>query len=823
VKEAARTDEHEPALASLSRAPAGGGTFGDRMLDLQRRAGNRAVGRMVAARARRRHVARAKLWRGEAQGGGRGAPGFDDDFGPGFYVAFDQYLGRRYAWDRAATSGDPARAQVLAADVAERFGPTLNLMTDPRWPQFLAEETFDGSGTRWADVLPPQAHNVNYYKVFVNFLNRFGIDRQSYRTIVGPELVRGGVQMCIIDPELASRVDAALKVVETSGQMPALDGPTLTFAGGGPGASGRAITPWPEPGENPLSAEDERAPAPVTRPAPAPLVLQPPVGVRSVPAPPQRLDQEPVKTPTTYELSEGRWVKEDGRDVWHEEYWARFEVVNGNLRVSVRTSRTTEAGVLERSPSLRYDEQARAAIDWFASQGNPVERWPTEWSFMKPGEMSTNLKVFKEGLAQGLSEEDAARLTPTGKLAIAHGFTEVLVLGSTQESDTEIKPSDEALPQGQRELFEKQRVVFSRSGAPSPGRPVGGGGSGGGPTPRPILDVPPVTGIPGRPTGGGTAAPTIAESPELRAHLGPAQAPVELAQLPTGGAARTDAHGLLLDMVGAALNRINDEEQRRRAKAEMLALEPEIARLREQRPDCGVLLIPIYRQLQADGHAVIKPGPGLVRIVIGVGRDPREADVNRLNPPASAPGGIFEHDFEADHTWIPALRPVDPPPPAPPFPIVALATFASRKPTLTDVIWAGGFDDLGETTLYVEGAVEPRFYVLQLPQTIKAGVPNLRDPRTDTYVIDQDVRAGLPVARLDVYVPWDDDVGAAIFPADAATAKLFNEAPAIQRWRLLVPQRPSYTLIRWISPEQIRVLQQPATAPAASPTPPATP
>ena len=435
----------------------------------------------------------------------------------------------------------------------------------------------------------------------------------------------------------------------------------------------------------------------------------------------------PVTSPTTYEVSQGRNAKMGEHVYWEEVYWARFEVVNGNMRVSVRMVRSADDGRRVRS-DLKYSELAAAAVEWFASQGNPVKRWPSEWSYMQPGEMSTNLQVYKSGLAQGLSEEDAARATPEGRVAAKHGFTDVLVLNPTDEWDTEINPADEDVPAEQRLRFEKQRVVFTRAGDPlTGGEPTGGGPTGGGPTdsgpsvrpasgssasgsrPAPELPalpdielVPPANVRPARPASGSPALPALPnldlvppanvragtgatpEPPGLQAGRGPIQAPVELAQLPTGGEAKANFHGLVLDMANATLNRINDEIQKRRAKEALAALEPRIARIRHQRPDCGVLLIPIYRQIDPDGFSALRPGPGLVDIVLGVGRDVREADLNRLNMPLSAPGSA-EHDFEGERTWIPALRPVDPAPPDPPWPAVALATFSSRSPTLTDV------------------------------------------------------------------------------------------------------------------------------------------
>lgn len=160
-----------------------------------------------------------------------------------------------------------------------------------------------------------------------------------------------------------------------------------------------------------------------------------------------------------------------------------------------------------------------------------------------------------------------------------------------------------------------QRAVFSKPG--------GQGGTGG--TPPPSSGTPPPSsgGTPPAGAGGGTGqasglAPVDAPGPQLRAFTGtPDMEPMVASELSARGLARADAHGLLLDMTNAILNRINDEIQRRRAQEQMRALEPEVERVQRERPDCGVLLIPILRQLQPDGFSAIVPGPALVRTEMG--------------------------------------------------------------------------------------------------------------------------------------------------------------------------------------------------------------
>ena len=82
-----------------------------------------------------------------------------------------------------------------------------------------------------------------------------------------------------------------------------------------------------------------------------------------------------------------------------------------------------------------------------------------------------------------------------------------------------------------------------------------------------------------------------------------------------------------------------------------------------------------------------------------------------------------QHDFESGREWIPPLQPVDAPVPAPPFPPVALATFKSSTPKLTEVsltlLMPFGFDDVQTTPLDMPNGFEPRFYVLSLPSSIR--------------------------------------------------------------------------------------------------------
>jgi hypothetical protein len=94
---------------------------------------------------------------------------------------------------------------------------------------------------------------------------------------------------------------------------------------------------------------------------------------------------------------------------------------------------------------------------------------------MSPREMSTNLAEYNRLVGMGKTPEEAARGTPSGKIATGLGFTEVKVLSDRPEQIEDI---------GDGKEYQRVQVSISR---PSSGRaprggsgvkpPSGGGGS----------------------------------------------------------------------------------------------------------------------------------------------------------------------------------------------------------------------------------------------------------------------------------------------------------------------------------------------------------
>src|SRR5512132_3212440 len=80
-------------------------------------------------------------------------------------------------------------------------------------------------------------------------------------------------------------------------------------------------------------------------------------------------------------------------------YWVDFEVdAAGVMRASVRTVSPDRAF---RSGQLRFGDRFRAALQHFSDSGVEVTAFEGDWSYMTKDEISENLRVFREGIAEG--------------------------------------------------------------------------------------------------------------------------------------------------------------------------------------------------------------------------------------------------------------------------------------------------------------------------------------------------------------------------------------------------------------------------------------
>jgi hypothetical protein len=129
------------------------------------------------------------------------------DFGDGLYLTFQQWLGEQYARLRSSDTG--GRPVVYQGETTWReLGRILDLtsgQTKREWEGFLDSEYVPGK--TWRSIMPPANPNKNYWTVFSAFLEKTGRKLENYDTIVGPEYVRTGVQLCVRNPGIQQAVE----------------------------------------------------------------------------------------------------------------------------------------------------------------------------------------------------------------------------------------------------------------------------------------------------------------------------------------------------------------------------------------------------------------------------------------------------------------------------------------------------------------------------------------------------------------------------------------------------------------------------------------
>jgi hypothetical protein len=182
---------------------------------------------------------------------------------------------------------------------------------------------------------------------------------------------------------------------------------------------------------------------------------------------PRRLQVVSIDSARHVRVSE--WLVEPtsgGGTARTELYWVDFKVdAKGVVTASVRTVSPDRA---YRSKVLRFGDEFRRALTHFSESGVEVTAFEGDWSYMSKNEISENLRVFQEGIAQGLPREEAARSTPTGKVATRSGF-EVTSVENVAESQ----------PHLAEEGVQRWRVkaIFRRPPIPKPGHGSGTGGT----------------------------------------------------------------------------------------------------------------------------------------------------------------------------------------------------------------------------------------------------------------------------------------------------------------------------------------------------------
>jgi hypothetical protein len=144
---------------------------------------------------------------------------------------------------------------------------------------------------------------------------------------------------------------------------------------------------------------------------------------------PRHLQVEKIATPNLVEITESLIENEGTKKTVI--YWVKFEVDSEGLMTA--SVRTVSADRAFRSRTLRFGDEFRRALGHFQQNGVNVKAFEGDWSWMDENEISENLRVFREGMAEGLTREAAAARTPTGRVAASSGF-EVVHVENVAES-----------------------------------------------------------------------------------------------------------------------------------------------------------------------------------------------------------------------------------------------------------------------------------------------------------------------------------------------------------------------------------------------------
>ena len=140
----------------------------------------------------------SEVWfRGQSSTVAPSSPGTDlHDFGDGVYFTDSLDVARRYAALRVSEGG--GTPQVFSVSVERsQLGSVLDLTKDQRWSTFMARRASPSSPT--FEQIIRTVGNENYGRFFDAFVSENRIQLRDFDAVIGPEMVRGGTQMCLLN------------------------------------------------------------------------------------------------------------------------------------------------------------------------------------------------------------------------------------------------------------------------------------------------------------------------------------------------------------------------------------------------------------------------------------------------------------------------------------------------------------------------------------------------------------------------------------------------------------------------------------------------
>jgi hypothetical protein len=285
---------------------------------------------------------------------------------------------------------------------------------------------------------------------------------------------------------------------------------------------------------------------------------------------------------------------------------------------------------------------------------------------------------------------------------------------------------------------------------------------------------------------------------------------------PTGGpsaSGQAKIAGIQLAFKGInfILNEINDHIQGQRVREALEKLEPSINQQRVSNESMGTLLMIFYTQIQGHPDSAIQPGAVFSHIETSMGRSRDEAIENWRNEPKLRPGLTRNQNESVQEVWIPAIKPADVGYLRTPFPVQALGRFASSTEAIfQDVEWGGvtGFDDEGTSKVTIDANNPSPLFVVLMPRSVIRWYNGPTELNTDIPLVVRKSSDGtdLTVINLDPWMPGSV-TAVPVFPADSTSDSFFSKVIKTRDNLNLLGRYPNFGKVRWIRPENIRVVR----------------
>jgi hypothetical protein len=169
--------------------------------------------------------------------------------------------------------------------------------------------------------------------------------------------------------------------------------------------------------------------------------------------------------------------------------------------------------------------------------------------------------------------------------------------------------------------------------------------------------------------------------------------------------------------------------------------------------------------------------------------------------------GKYEH-YEHAFQWVKPLAPTPYSELKTPFPRIGSGGITGVSLTLQDIKWdVDGFDDEQSSTVTFKSAEEAQFSLLRPGALTKGGRYMVGDREVTVHWRRPQEGASVEALDLDPDMPFASVHVVPIFPDNDATRDAFKRARQLKlAWPSDLATRPNIDLVRFVRPENIRVL-----------------